>query len=65
MGAGGDNVYLGKGDDIIFLGDSHVEGLDDNTQAVQKNKQHSMLGNNLVLVKIATGYKIQIMKIVR
>ncbi|EOW9375146.1 Ig-like domain-containing protein, partial [Vibrio cholerae] len=38
VGAGGDNVYLGKGDDIIFLGDSHVEGLDDNTQAVQKEQ---------------------------
>ncbi|WP_436322427.1 Calx-beta domain-containing protein [Vibrio cidicii] len=38
VGAGGDNVYLGKGDDIIFLGDSHVEGLDDNAQAVQKEQ---------------------------
>ncbi len=38
VGAGGDNVYLGKGDDIIFLGDSHVEGMDSHAQAVQKEQ---------------------------
>ncbi|EJL6701181.1 type I secretion C-terminal target domain-containing protein, partial [Vibrio cholerae] len=38
VGAGGDNVYLGKGDDIIFLGDSHVEGMDSNAQAMLKEQ---------------------------
>ncbi|MBW5431995.1 Ig-like domain-containing protein [Vibrio paracholerae] len=38
VGAGGDNVHLGKGDDIIFLGDSHVEGLDSHAQAMLKEQ---------------------------
>ncbi|WP_438285025.1 hypothetical protein, partial [Vibrio cholerae] len=37
VGAGGDNVYLGKGDDIIFLGDSHA--LLDNNANSQTNIQ--------------------------
>ncbi|MBW5417308.1 Ig-like domain-containing protein [Vibrio cholerae] len=38
VGAGGDNVHLGKGDDIIFLGDSHVEGMDSHAQAMLKEQ---------------------------
>lgn len=35
MGVGGDKVYLGKGNDIIYLGDSHVSGFDSNSQQKQ------------------------------
>ncbi|ENM5723661.1 VWA domain-containing protein, partial [Vibrio mimicus] len=51
VGAGGDNVYLGKGDDVIQLGDSHVEGLDNHQQAASKE-----LAAQTMLKQFATGH---------